>query len=108
MIGLTRYIAAGALVLIGATASATAAPHRIVIDDFAFAPRALIVAPGTTVTWTNRDEEIHTVVSADGHKAFKSPPLDTGDSFTVTFTTPGTYRYFCSIHPHMTGEVDVR
>jgi plastocyanin len=68
----------------------------------------LTVAAGTTVTWTNHDDEIHTVVSTNHPGLFKSPPLDSGDHFAFTFKQPGTYRYFCSIHPHMTGTVVVK
>ena len=62
---------------------------------------------GTTVTWVNEDDTPHTVVS-DDRKTFRSKPLDTDDRFSFTFTTPGTYGYFCSIHPHMTGKVVVK
>jgi plastocyanin len=82
--------------------------NAVTIDNFAFGPAAITVAAGTKVTWTNRDDEPHTVASADDPKVFKSGPLDTGDSFSFTFDRPGTYRYFCSIHPHMTGTVVVK
>ena len=87
---------------------AATAPNAVAIDNFAFGPAAITVAAGTKVTWTNRDDEPHTVVSADAPRAFKSGALDTGDSFSFTFDKPGTYRYFCSIHPHMTGTVVVK
>ena len=87
---------------------AAAEPNGVTIDNFAFGPQALTVATGTTVTWTNRDNELHTVVSADNPKIFKSTALDTGDKFSFTFAKPGTYKYFCSIHPHMTGVVVVK
>jgi plastocyanin len=80
-------------------------PADVVIKSFAFGPQGITVKAGTTVTWVNRDVEPHTVVSND-HK-FQSEALDTGDSFSVTFDTAGTYGYFCSIHPHMTGTVTV-
>ena len=83
-------------------------PNTVTIDNFAFGPAAITVAPGTKVTWTNRDDEPHTVVNADDAKLFKSGALDTGDSFSFTFDKPGTYRYFCSIHPHMTGTIVVK
>ena len=82
-----------------------AATVEIVIDNFAFAPAELTVAPGTTVTWTNHDDIPHTVTSTDG--AFKSHALDTDDSFSFTFEKPGSYRYFCSLHPHMVGTITV-
>ena len=77
----------------------------IVIANFAFAPRDLTIAAGTTVTWTNRDDIPHTVTSTDG--AFRSPALDTDDSFAFTFEKAGSYRYFCTLHPHMVGTVEV-
>ncbi len=79
---------------------------EVKIDNFSFGPATLMVAAGTTVTWTNRDDIPHTVVSDD--KAFKSKVLDTDEKFSFTFTKPGTYAYFCSIHPKMTGKVVVQ
>ncbi len=84
------------------------APNAINIDNFAFSPKVLTVAAGTKVTWTNKDDEPHTVVNAGSPPAFKSAALDGGDSFSFTFTQPGTYPYFCSIHPFMTGTVVVK
>ena len=86
---------------------AAAEPNTITIDNFAFGPSPLTVAVGTTVTWINKDEEPHTVVNP-GNKLFKSGALDTDDKFTFTFDKPGTYQYFCSIHPYMTGTVIVK
>jgi plastocyanin len=83
-------------------------PAAITIDNFAFGPALTIVAPGTKVTWTNKDEEPHTVTSASGGAIFKSDALDTGDTFSFTFDKPGTYKYFCSIHPHMVGTIVVK
>jgi plastocyanin len=80
--------------------SPDAAPNQVKIDNFSFTPATLTVAPGTTVIWTNRDDVPHTVVSDD--KTFKSKALDTDDQFSYTFTKPGTYSYFCSVHPKMT------
>ena len=80
----------------------------VTIDNFAFAPALMMVASGTKVTWTNKDEEPHTVTSADGGKSFKSDALDTDDKFSFTFDKPGTYKYFCSIHPHMVGTIVVK
>lgn len=77
----------------------------VAIDNFSFAPTPLTVAAGTTVNWTNRDDIPHTVVNTDG--AFKSKVVDTDEKFSYTFTKPGTYTYFCSIHPKMTGKVVV-
>jgi len=76
------------------------------IDNFSFGPVELKVPVGTTVTWTNRDDIPHTVVSTD--KVFKSKVLDTDESFSFVFDKTGTYPYFCSIHPKMTGKVVVQ
>ncbi len=76
------------------------------IDNFAFAPDTLTVAVGTTVTWTNRDDIPHTVVSTDG--TFKSKVRDTDETFSYKFEKAGTYSYFCSIHPKMTGKIVVQ
>jgi plastocyanin len=75
------------------------------IDNFRFGVASLEVASGTTVTWTNRDDVPHTVVSST--KTFKSPPLDTGETFSYTFKDAGTFEYYCSVHPHMTGRIVV-
>lgn len=93
------------------TASAVAqdgkpAETAVKIDNFNFSPSPLTVAAGTTIRWTNRDDIPHTVVSED--KSFKSKVLDTDETFAYTFTKPGTYTYFCSIHPKMTGKVVVQ
>ena len=94
-------LAAGAL----ASQGAPAADAKVQIDQYAFLPQRITVKPGTTVTWTNDDDAPHTIASSA--KVFKSRPLDTGDKFSFTFTTPGTYAYFCSEHPQMTGTVTV-
>ncbi|WP_248322387.1 cupredoxin family copper-binding protein [Caballeronia sp. Sq4a] len=85
--------------------AAVAAP-TITIDNFAFSQPTLTVPAGTKVTWINRDDMLHTVV--DETKSFKSDPLDSGDTFSHVFDRPGTYKYFCSLHPHMTGTIVVR
>jgi amicyanin len=87
-------------------AAATPAAMEVKIDNFKFGPEALTVPVGTTVTWTNRDDIPHTVVSTDG--VFKSKVLDTDEKFSFTFTKAGTYDYFCSVHPKMTGKVIVQ
>ena len=79
--------------------------NTVVIDNFSFIPQTLIVPSGTKVTWVNRDDVPHTVVSVD--KQFKSHPLDTDEKFSRVFDAPGTNDYFCSIHSHMTGKVIV-
>lgn len=81
--------------------------HRIEIKDFAFNPQTITVKSGEKITWVNRDEEPHTVVSVE--KQFKkSSALDTDDEFTITAGAPGTYTYFCSVHPKMTGTIIVQ
>jgi len=82
------------------------ATNQVKIDNFSFTPAILTVSPGTTVTWTNSDDVPHTVVSDD--KLFKSKVLDTDERFSYTFTKPGTFPYFCSVHPKMTGQIVVR
>jgi amicyanin len=85
---------------------ATAAPNTVQIDNFSFTPPTLTVHPGTTVTWVNKDDVPHTVTSTD--KKFQSRALDTDERFSFTFPAAGTYDYFCSVHPHMTGKVIVQ
>jgi plastocyanin len=96
-------IAATLPLLVGST-RARAEDTKVSIDNFTFAPAELTVKVGTTVTWTNHDDIPHTVVSAG---KFRSKPLDTDDSFSFTFTAAGEYKYFCSLHPHMTGMIKV-
>ena len=88
----------------GATPPATDA--QVKIDNFSFAPATITVAVGASENWVNHDDIPHNVVSDD--KSFKSKVLDTDEEFTYTFTKPGTYSYFCSIHPKMTGKVVVQ
>jgi plastocyanin len=84
----------------------TPKPIAIDIDNFKFGIVSLDVAAGTTVTWTNRDDVPHTVASLK--KVFKSPPLDTGEQFSYTFKDAGTFEYYCSLHPRMTGKIVVK
>ncbi len=106
------FVLALAMLAAGAKSSnvnaqeAQAASAEVKIDNFSFGPATITVAAGTTVTWTNRDDIPHTVVSDD--KQFKSKVLDTDEKFSYTFSKPGTYPYFCSIHPKMTGKVVVQ
>jgi 3',5'-cyclic-AMP phosphodiesterase len=83
----------------------TSDAHAILIDNFSFAPTRAAIAAGSTVTWTNRDDAPHNIVSTD--RQFKSPVLDGGEQFSYRFERAGTYKYFCSLHPRMTGEVEV-
>jgi 3',5'-cyclic-AMP phosphodiesterase len=85
--------------------TAAAGSNQVVVDNFSFAPAMTAVAAGATVTWTNRDDVPHNIVSSN--QKFKSPVLDTDEQFSHTFDAPGTYKYFCSIHPKMTGQVVV-
>ena len=78
----------------------------VTIDNFSFTPKEITVAKGTTVIWTNHDDVPHTVVSPD--KAFRSKALDTDEQFSFTFSDAGTFGYFCSVHPMMTGKVTVK
>jgi plastocyanin len=82
------------------------ASAQIKIDNFTFGPTSLTVTSGTTVTWINNDDVPHTVVSDD--KVFRSKALDTDDKYSYTFTKPGTYNYFCSVHPKMTAKIVVK
>ncbi|MEV6114474.1 plastocyanin/azurin family copper-binding protein [Streptomyces sp. NPDC052109] len=77
------------------------------IKNFAFSPTALKVRAGTTVTWTNRDADAHTVTGAGSGGPLHSPALATHGTCTYTFTKPSTYAYVCTIHPFMTGTVEV-
>lgn len=106
---LIALVAAAALFLVG---SAAASPshaggiNTVEIADFAFSPPTLTIVVGESVTWTNADPVVHTATSGLG--AFDSGDLDPGESFTFTFTTPGTYDYLCTPHPSMTGSIVVR
>jgi len=92
----------------GWRSAATAAPTPIEIGiaDHAYRPGTIHVPVGATVTWQNRDEEVHTVTSTA--QAFDSKAIDTGEHFDHTFTAPGTYAYFCALHPYMRAEIVVQ
>ena len=111
IIGLLTTVMVASLLLPAASPGSSAkapqpASAEVKVDNFSFGPATLTVAVGTTVTWTNRDDIPHTVVSTD--KVFKSKVLDTDEKFSFTFDKAGTYPYFCSIHPKMTGSVVVQ
>jgi plastocyanin len=89
-------------------ADSSAAPNQVTIDNFAFSPQTLTVSVGTKVTWINRDDVPHTATSSVKPRVFDSKALDTDDKFSFVFTAPGTYPYFCEVHPHMTGEIVVK
>lgn len=79
---------------------------QIVIENFAFVPSEITIAPGTKVTWINKDEAPHTATSTD--KKFSSGGLDTDDKFSFVFNDKGEFPYFCALHPHMTATVTVK
>jgi plastocyanin len=87
--------------------SQTVSTGAISINNFAFKPQTLTVKAGTTVTWTNKDADAHGIASSNNAFA-RSKALDTNDSYSFTFTKPGTYQYFCYIHPQMTGTIVVQ
>jgi plastocyanin len=95
-------LAGGVLVARAQTTDAAA----VSIDNFTFSPQQLTVKAGTTVTWTNKDDIPHGI-AATGNTFKRSAAMDTDDNYSFTFTTPGTYQYFCYIHPHMTGTIVV-
>ena len=86
--------------------AAIPATAEVKIDNFSFGPQTLTVAVGTEVVWVNRDDIPHTIVSADG--IFKSKVRDTDEKFSYKFTNSGTYSYYCSLHPKMTGKIVVQ
>ncbi|HEY5166574.1 MAG TPA: cupredoxin family copper-binding protein [Pseudolabrys sp.] len=96
---------AGLVAVALATTATRADEIQVKIDNFTFNPQQITVKAGTTVVWTNHDDIPHTVTSST--KVFKSNALDTDDKFLFTFTTPGSYLYFCALHPHMTGSIVV-
>jgi plastocyanin len=96
----------GARLTTASAQNASPKPVDVKIDNFSFGPATLTIPAGTTVTWTNRDDIPHTVVSTDG--IFKSKVLDTDEKFSFVFTKPGTYPYFCSVHPKMTAQIVVQ
>lgn len=111
---IAEFLALAGTLLLMASASASLVliaerstePNVVTIENFAFVPARLTVTAGASVTWINRDETPHTVVSND--KTIRSGALDTGDQFQYRFATPGTYSYHCSLHPQMTGTIIVQ
>jgi len=115
-----RTAAAAGLIALGAAAAALAqqsppaAPQQVAatneaeisIQSFQFVPAILTVKAGTAVTWLNRDEEPHNVVSLE--RVFRSKAIDGGEKFTAVFDKPGTYNYICAVHPHMRGTIIVQ
>jgi plastocyanin len=109
MLGVFGWTSASNARFVASAASAQDAAKSqevvVKIDNFSFMPHDIMVAAGTTVIWVNNDDIPHTVVSTSD--VFKSKALDTDDKFSFTFTTPGSYQYFCSLHPYMQGTVTV-
>jgi plastocyanin len=101
-----RFVRVADVALEGGGQAAAADGTQVVVDNFSFAPATATVPVGTTVTWTNHDDIPHNVVSPE--QKFKSRVLDTNEVFSHTFDVAGTYKYYCSIHPRMTGQVVVR
>jgi plastocyanin len=96
--------------LAATTAPATAPLNesQVEIDNFTFKPKELRVSVGAKVTWVNKDDVPHTATSTEDPSIFDSKTLDTDAKYSFTFSKPGTYKYFCKVHPHMTGVVIVK
>ena len=92
----------------GSSTETGAVTNQVIIDNFTFGPAKLTVPVGTKVTWVNHDDVPHVVKSTGTEKGFISRALDTDDQFSYVFTAPGTYNYFCAIHPKMTGQIIVK
>jgi amicyanin len=101
-----RFVRIGDAPAADDTSTAADDSKQVVVDNFSFAPATAAVKVGTTVTWTNHDDIPHNVVSPE--QKFKSPVLDTDEMFSHKFESAGTYKYYCSIHPRMTGQVVVQ
>ncbi|WP_405804384.1 cupredoxin family copper-binding protein [Streptomyces sp. NBC_00210] len=99
---------ATALIGLPSTAAHAAGQYQVRMSGYAFTPRTLTVTAGSTITWTNQDTAPHDVKTTSGPHSFHSPMLDKGDSWSHTFTSPGTYGYLCTVHPGMTGQLVVR
>jgi plastocyanin len=107
--GLTGFVLAAMVMFAGSPsvgANTDQPSAEVTIDNFTFGPQTITVPVGTTVTWTNKDDIPHTSVSTEG--VFKSKVLDTDEKFSYTFTKAGTYPYYCTIHPKMTGQIVVK
>ena len=101
-----RFLTVMLATALGLAAVADAATPRVQIKEFKFVPAVLTVPVGATVTWTNADEEAHTVTATD--RAYTSTGLEPKQTYSHRFTQPGTYTYFCALHPHMTATVVVK
>jgi plastocyanin len=108
-VGMTSLLAVALPELSAAGEAVVQAPANtatVQIDNFTFAPATLTVTAGTTVTWKNEDDSPHRIGDKNG--TFKSPALDTDDTFSHTFSAPGEYPYICTIHPYMVGKIIVK
>jgi len=105
-VSVALVLAVSALVLQPTRAKGENSATEVRVDNFTFGPETLTVAVNSTVTWVNKDDIPHVIASNDG--LFKSKALDTDQSFSYTFTKPGTYPYYCSIHPKMVGKIVVQ
>jgi plastocyanin len=104
-----RILLVGTLATLVAVAPLAARADRLVtIDRHMFMPATIRIHPGEKLTWVNRDQDVHNVTSDDQGKSFHTPLLDSGESATVTFASPGTFGYHCGVHPDMTGTVIVK
>jgi plastocyanin len=103
---LTALAAASVIFLSEPVSPALAKEMRVTISNFTFEPQTTTIARGETVRFVNSDDMVHTIVAADG--SFRSDALDTGDSFAATFTKPGSFTYFCGLHPFMKGTIVVK
>jgi plastocyanin len=112
LIGCWRRHSAATTTAPAAHAQSTAAPdsaeQQVTIDNFAFDPQVLTISPGTKVTWLNRDDVPHTATSSESPPKFNSKTIDTDEKFSYVFTQPGTYPYFCALHPKMTAKIVVK
>lgn len=107
---MSRRAAWAVLMLLAALLPGTpvrAAGRSVIIEQYAYGPSSLMVTVGDTVTWTNRDTAAHDVVTTSGPASFRSKLLAKGQSYSYTFTVPGTYQYYCSVHPTMRASVMV-
>ena len=106
LVGLVAAVIPAIGANIAVSVAATAHTATIQIDNFTFTPGDLTVTTGTVVTWKNADDSPHRIADLNG--AYTSAALDTEDSYSHTFATPGVYKYICSIHPYMKGEITVK
>lgn len=98
----------GLLFLLAPARAEAAATQHVAMENYAYSPASLTIQVGDTVTWTNHDQAPHNVVTTSGPASFESPLLATGESWSFTFTVPGTYSYYCSVHPDMRAQVTVQ